>query len=260
MSADNDEQMGEATSPVDSSGPDPEGATGQDETEPDVPSLPSDSIPDSTPSVRSRPITLPPEDIDLPPPTSVPRPQTLPAPLVRLGAELSHVTPAQGPTIGGTKITLEGKHLYRESIVRVGGAISATIGAREPTQLSVEAPPRKTAGLVEISVQNPGAELTILVDAFRYVPLPPPKISSVAPNRGAVDGGTELTVSGEGFVEESVVVLDGNEISAISFVDSANLELKTPAGEHGKMVDVVVKNPDGKEDCARRAFMYDERY
>ncbi len=278
MSADNDEQVGEAASSAD-----PEGEASQDESGEDAPSQPESqpasgedapSQPESQPAsgknapsqpgdiepaVRSRPITLPPEDIDLPPPNSVPRPQNLPAPVVRLAAEVTLVSPEQGPTIGGIKITIEGKHLYRESIVRVGGAISATIGAREPSMLSVEAPPRKTAGLVEISVQNPGAELVVLENAFRYVPLPPPKITSVAPNRAAVKGGTELTISGEGFIEDTVVTLDGAE-SKVLFIDSATLELITPAGEHGTMVDVVVSNPDGKEDRAPRAFMYDERY
>jgi hypothetical protein len=33
-----------------------------------------------------------------------------------------------------------------------------------------------------------------------------------------------------------------------------------PPGEAGKMVDIAVRNPDGKEALQRRAFLYDPRY
>ena len=43
-------------------------------------------------------------------------------------------------------------------------------------------------------------------------------------------------------------------------IDASTIELKTPPGEAGKMVDVVVRNPDGKEAVQKRAFLYDPRY
>ena len=48
--------------------------------------------------------------------------------------------------------------------------------------------------------------------------------------------------------------------TSATIVSATTLEVKAPGGEHGKLVDVVVKNPDGKTDMARRAFMYDSRY
>jgi hypothetical protein len=56
------------------------------------------------------------------------------------------------------------------------------------------------------------------------------------------------------------VLLDGVEVTGTKFVDRATLELRTPPGAAGKLVDVAVRNPDGKEAVSRRAFMYDERY
>jgi hypothetical protein len=49
-------------------------------------------------------------------------------------------------------------------------------------------------------------------------------------------------------------------VAKVKFIDKSNLELKMPAGPDGKMVDVAVRNPDGKEAVQKRAFLYDARY
>ena len=46
----------------------------------------------------------------------------------------------------------------------------------------------------------------------------------------------------------------------MKLVDKTTLEGKTPPGEANKMVDVVVRNPDGKEAVQKRAYLYDPRY
>ena len=55
------------------------------------------------------------------------------------------------------------------------------------------------------------------------------------------------------------VLLDGIEVTA-KVVSGTSIELKTPGGKDGRMVDVMVRNPDGKQDVEVRAFVYDERY
>jgi hypothetical protein len=200
------------------------------------------------------------EEAVIPPPGSVPLPQAVRAPKIVPSAKVSDVSPDHGPTIGGTRVNLDGENLYRESIVRLDDQLATTIGAVDGRQLSVTAPPHKAAGPVDISIQNPGSEVTVMAKAFRYEPLPAPKIDTVAPNRGAVGGGTELSVTGKNFVAATVVLLDGIEVDRIVLIDATALELKTPPGKTGQMVDIVVKNPDGKSDVARRAFAYDERY
>jgi len=195
-----------------------------------------------------------------PPPESVPLPQDVPRPAIVPSAVVTDVSPSEGPTVGGTGITLEGEHLHRESIVRLGDVLATTIGAAGGRQLRVTAPPHERAGAVDITIQNPGSALTVLEKAFRYEPLPAPKIDIVAPNHAAVKGGTELTITGKNFVADTQVLLDGTAVTQTVLVDATTLEVKTPPGKAGKMVDVEVKNPDGKGDRARRAFAYDERY
>src|SRR5690606_11467383 len=85
----------------------------------------------------------------LPPPTAAPPPYV--PPRVAPPALVDEVSPAEGSLLGDTRITLTGEHLFRESIVRIDGQIARTIGATEPREIRVVSPPRKTAGLVDVS-------------------------------------------------------------------------------------------------------------
>ena len=230
--------------PVDSDG----AATSEPEPEPQ---------PEAEGDARSA--SGPPADLGPPPPASVPLPPPLYSPKVSPTAEILDVMPDHGPTIGGTAVTITGLHLFRESIVRFGGEIARTTGAQEPRQLKVEAPPSKTQGSVDVTVQNPGAEVATLGKVFRYERLPAPVIASVAPNRLGVGGG-EISITGSAFLSDTVVLLGDVEADRVVFVDATTLEVKVPAGASGEYVDVAVRNPDGQRQVARRAFVYDERY
>ena len=183
----------------------------------------------------------------------MPPPTKLPAPVIE------EVEPASGFTNGGTRVTLRGDNLFRESIVRVAGSIATTIGAKEPREIQVSTPPRPAPGPVDVSVQNPGADLVVVARAFRYDALPAPTIESIAPNRVAAKGGGEITIEGSGFVEGAVALLDGVPADA-RVVDAEHIDVTTPGGKDGTMVDVVVRNPDGKQALEVRAFAYDARY
>ena len=200
------------------------------------------------------------EEPDYPPPNSVPRP---PPPVsLRVFAQpvVDDVAPAAGPVIGGTKLALTGNHLFRASIVRVGGIIAQTVGASEPRELRVLTPSSERPGAVDVTVENPFVPPTVLPKAFRYEALAAPRIAGVAPERVATKGGTEITVAGEGFLPTTAVLVDGKVVETVRFVSAKALDVKAPPGDDGKMVDVAVKNPDGQTAVARRAFVYDKRF
>lgn len=199
-------------------------------------------------------------DADLPPPESVPRPRAPESVRAYPPPRLDDIEPAEGSILGGTKLTLSGDGLFRLSIVRIDGVIAQTIGAREPSELRVLTPPRGKGGAVDVSVENPLGQQVVKVGGFRYTPLAAPKITVVAPDRVAAKGGAEISIEGTGFVSSTVVLLDGVAATTVRFVSSTSLEVKTPGGANGKLIDVQVKNPDGQTDQVRRAFVYDERY
>lgn len=222
-------------------------------------SIPPPPLPLPLPPVPAGGVAVP-GDLDLPPPDSVPRPMPLTAPKVYPAARLDEVEPSEGTILGETRLTLTGDNLFRYSIVRIDGLIAQTVGAQEPRELRVLTPPRDRPGAVDVVIENPMAPPAVLPGGFRYLPLPPPRITAVAPDHVAARGGAEISIEGQGFVKSTVVTLDGVPATSVRFVSSTTLEVKTPGGENGKLVDVVVKNPDGQSDLARRAFVYDERY
>lgn len=175
-------------------------------------------------------------------------------------ARVDEVEPGEGPVLGDTRLTLTGSGLFRYSIVRIDGLIAQTIGADEPRELRVLTPPRDRPGAVDVVVENPMAEPAVVKGGFRYLPLAAPSITAVAPDHVASRGGAEIAIEGRGFVKTTVVLLDGVPAASVRFVSSTSLEVKTPGGPHGKLVDVAVKNPDGQSDLVRRAFVYDDRY
>ncbi len=200
------------------------------------------------------------EEPDYPPPNSVPRPPPPVSLRVYAAAVVDEVAPASGPVTGGTKLALAGNHLFRASIVRIGGIIAQTVGADEPRALRVLTPSGDRPGAVDITIENPFAAPVVLAKAFRYEALAAPRITSVAPERVATKGGTELSVMGEGFLKSTVVLIDGKPVENARFVSATAIDLKAPPGDDGKMVDVAVKNPDGQTATVRRAFVYDKRF
>lgn len=170
------------------------------------------------------------------------------------------VTPRNGPMVGGTRLVLEGDHFDEHVFVRIGGQAPKKVVVRSATMLELVAPPSRASGFVDVEVGRGDAGTTVVKNAFRYDPSPAPGIESVAPNKGSVDGGTEVSIEGKNFIAESTVLFGGKPAQRVKFVSATTLEVKTPPGKNGEMVDVVVKNPDGKEAVTKRAFLYDARY
>ncbi len=180
--------------------------------------------------------------------------EDVPAPVI------TSVSPASGPTIGGTKVTIEGDHFTDACSVFVGRELPRAIPKRSRTELVIVMPPQKAAGFVDVEVVIEGAGKAVKKNAFKYEAAPPPVITQVTPNRIGTSGGSELTVIGKNFLRESVVLVDGRAARSVKFVDASTLEVKTPQGDANKLVDVTVRNPDGREAVQKKAVMFDPRY
>jgi hypothetical protein len=85
---------------------------------------------------------------------------------------LTGVSPASGPTAGGTSVALAGSGFGSGASVTFGGA-AATVTAWAPTSLQVTTPPH-AAGAVDVRVTNPDGQAVTLAGAFSYADAPPP--------------------------------------------------------------------------------------
>jgi hypothetical protein len=155
---------------------------------------------------------------------------------------------------------IEGANFTKDCLVYVGREYPKDLAIKSATEIHIVTAPRKTPGVVDIEVAAPGLPKAVMKNGFRYDAVPAPVITSVSPNAGAVGGGTEMSITGKNFRKDTIVLVDGRPPKVVKFIDAQTLELKTPPGDAGKMVDVIVRNPDGKEAVQKRAFMYDPRY
>jgi glucose/arabinose dehydrogenase len=88
---------------------------------------------------------------------------------------ISAIAPASGTTRGGERVLITGTNFTSATIVRFG-VLTAAVTVERSTSLVALAPPAQ-AGLVAVSVENPGLPPAVRPAAFEYVPvpvLPPP--------------------------------------------------------------------------------------
>lgn len=173
---------------------------------------------------------------------------------------ITSVTPTRGPVSGGTRLVIDGENFGEDCTVRIGREPAGARCVRSANCIEVLTPPAKTAGITDVEVIARGLPPAVAKSAFQYEAQPPPVITSVAPNRGGTNGGTELSIEGKAFTAGCTVLVGGKQAPKVKVISQTTIEALTPPGTHGQLVDVVVKNADGKDATARRAFQYDDRY
>jgi hypothetical protein len=145
---------------------------------------------------------------------------------------ISAVSPASGPTAGGTEVQVTGRRLLvgggsclllqelggvrglqplprcAQLIVYFGGE-PGLVFAASPTHIDVFSPPH-AAGTVDMSVTTPaGTSATHRAGRFTYLGSPrppgkgsPPTVSKLAPAEGPANGFTAVLITGQGLLPE----------------------------------------------------------
>jgi len=158
---------------------------------------------------------------------------------------------------GGTQIEIEGTHFPAKHILQV------LIGGKEATEVSIDNTGTKISakapagtGEADVKVSNliNSEELShTLQAAFTYnLPL---KASKIEPDSGRLDGGTPITITGEGFIEPISMEIGGKNASGIVWVSSKQITAITPKSEQDGKVDVLITNGDGQKDSSLK-FTY----
>jgi hypothetical protein len=199
---------------------------------------------------------------------------------------LNAVSPTFGDPAGGFPVTITGGGFLAPVSVQFGGS-SAAVRSVGPSSIVVTAPPSATpVGVgstlqVSVSVSNNlgGTQqgTATLSNAFTYAPgggIQQPQIFSVSPASGVNDGGTQVSIVGEGF-QSPVQVFFGQGTTAASFsgveatVSSVTptkiVVISPPARGFGQdntnqLVGILVKNlNNGFSAVATSAFKYGSR-
>ncbi|MHC4944266.1 MAG: IPT/TIG domain-containing protein [Planctomycetota bacterium] len=167
---------------------------------------------------------------------------------------LDSIDPVDGPSAGGTAVTLEGNYFTTsgDTTVAFGGASALDVVVVDPSTITCTTPAH-AAGAVDVTVTNSNGADT-LPGAFTYHD--PPQIASIDPDNGPETGGTPVTILGSHFTAIGITTVTFGESSATSVVvvNTTTITCTTPA--HAPfVVDVVVVNDFGS-DTLVNGFTY----
>ncbi|TNF24624.1 MAG: hypothetical protein EP329_24575 [Deltaproteobacteria bacterium] len=170
---------------------------------------------------------------------------------------VTSVEPTQGLASGGYLAVIRGDNFQAGATVTFGGVPAGNVEQITANVITAIVPAGNANATVDVTVSNSADKSGTLENAFTYTsaPVGPIAIRSVAPGLGSMDGGTVITISGEGFEDGSAVLIDGVASPAVDVISPSVITAVTPAGEPG-LVDVRVQRPDQTAATAFKAFAY----
>jgi len=172
---------------------------------------------------------------------------------------LTSVAPGNGPSSGGTALTLTGTGFTANAAgtntVTVGGAACTGVNAASDTQITCTSPAGTAGAAADVVVTNANGSAT-LTGGFTYNAAP--TITTVGPNAvGATSGGMHHTITGTGFVDNAAgtntVTIGGNPCTNIVTVDDTTITCDSPAAVAAGATTLDVTNANGS---ASSAFTY----
>jgi hypothetical protein len=154
------------------------------------------------------------------------------------------VSPASGPTAGGTVVTITGSNFNGTTQVTFGGT-AASFTINSATSISAIAPQHVNPGNVDIMVYSPYGNSGISnPDVFNYVSAPAPILQYITPTSGWMAGGTTVTLTGVYFTGASQVFFGSVLASGVTVVSDTRITATAPSQVAGT-VDVTVVTPSG---------------
>lgn len=159
---------------------------------------------------------------------------------------VSSVSPSAGVTTGGTNVAITGEGFTGATSVRFGSTQATSFEVLDDTSIAAVTPSRPE-GLVNVWVTNPaGTSSSSPASWFNYQapPSDAPTVSSITPNIGTVDGGTEVTIKGTGFLTASQVRFGPSDQASFTVVNDSTIVAVSPPRVES-LVNVWVTNPNG---------------
>jgi uncharacterized RmlC-like cupin family protein len=159
---------------------------------------------------------------------------------------VTSVAPTEGPSVGGTPVTINGTGFTGASRVNFGQTVVSsgfTVNGAG-TQITVNSP-AGSAGTVDVTVTAPGGISQMNVnDRFTYDSAP--TVTGVSPSAGPTAGGTSVTITGTGFTSGATVQFGPNAATNVVFNSATSISAKAPASTAAGIVDVTVTTLGGQ--------------
>lgn len=138
---------------------------------------------------------------------------------------INTINPSQGPTTGGTTVTLTGTGMTGSTGVRFGSTNAPSFVVNSATQITTVSPPR-AAGAAAVIVLHPTGNSNSVT--FTYVVSQVPVVTGVSPSSGPTAGGTNVTLTGTGFTGASSVTFGGVPATSFTVNSATQITAVTP--------------------------------
>lgn len=172
------------------------------------------------------------------------------------GPSASGLAPDHGPLGGGNTVSITGTGFQGDfagdARVLVGGVEAENVSVASDTELTFEAPAGLEQGaIVDVTVFNQAGLITLPL-AYRYNLLP--AVFTISPGIGSASGGTQVTVTGHGFLDDeagaATLTIAGVDATSVSIVNDTTLTATiaaTPDAPAFTDLDVTVSNANGAD-------------
>ena len=145
---------------------------------------------------------------------------------------ISSISPVQGPTAGGTAVTITGTSFTGATAVKFG-SVSAAFTVVSATQINTTAP--AGTGAVSVTVASPGGTS----NGATYTYVAAPTVSSLSPSQGPSAGGNTVTITGTGFTGATSVVF-GSVPASFTVLSATQITATAPAAPVAPVAVTVV--------------------
>jgi len=162
-------------------------------------------------------------------------------------ASITSVSPIFGPLTGGTTVTISGSNFIGVSAVLFGGTPALSYSIDSISQITAVTPPCPVSSSCWQNSGSNRTPITVITPAgsaysspqadFKYGAV----IYSVSPNSGPMEGGTLVTVTGDGFGNGRVGAFSFGGIPAVGAfcTSSTQCTMGSPASPTPRLVDVT---------------------
>ncbi|MFT4108614.1 IPT/TIG domain-containing protein [Propionicimonas sp.] len=157
--------------------------------------------------------------------------------------KVTRVSPATGPLVGGTTVTLTGSGFTTLTAVTFGGVAGTRLKVLSSRRLTVRVPAAAAGSVPVVVVGANGQSPTTARTTFRHVA--PPTVTALSQVQGTTKGGTKVTVTGTDFSAVSKVLFGTKKGTKVSVKSATTLTVVTPA-QSSRAVDVTVVTRYGR--------------
>jgi hypothetical protein len=167
-------------------------------------------------------------------------------------ATITSINPTEGPTAGGTGVTITGSGFTGVTAVKFGSVSSPGFTIVSDTTISAAAP-AQSAGTVDVTVTNShGTSATSAADQYTYAAL---TVTGVSPSTGPMSGGTLVSLTGTGFLVVTQVQFGSSTATSFTIYSDTSMTVVSPAGFGTVDIQVITSGSSSPTSSADK-FTY----